>query len=482
METRNVATGLERELAERLLGRPRASFLTTDAYKLSMAQAGHPLREETFYLSFRKGGPHHVPFDLTAVLEHLRPAEPTNDELRFMAEHGYGPTPAMTAALAGSLRVDAAPAGSWVLPGEPLATLTGPSFLVSWLEPLAVALHYPIQVATACLRGRSTFAATCPDEAALIELAAASVGKQVDVELRTDDYRRQVGAAATRLLDAVDGDANRLFEVGLRGASCVEQHLLALEACRESGLLATSNVLGAAAHDLRPVGTAGHEHQQRFGDDAEGFRALRDRRPEPPSYLLDTYDVFTRGLPAAVEVLAEDPNRAASLRFDSGDQEDQLAKALSLLGPKLAPLFVFEDGYDVDRTKTMEATAERLGVSRERRLYGYGSELVARPTSTDLMRDRVGAVYKLCQTGSRPVMKFSDTGKESAPGQPLALRRVGGDDDRPLGLIAQADEPVPDGYRPLAELIDSSEPTDERAAPSPATRELIDDLRNRRLG
>ena len=41
------------------------SLLATDGYKFSMAEAGWPLRTETFYYSHRKGGPQ--------VLPHRRP-------------------------------------------------------------------------------------------------------------------------------------------------------------------------------------------------------------------------------------------------------------------------------------------------------------------------------------------------------------------------------------------------------------------------
>ena len=47
--------------------------LATDAYKFSMAQAGFPLRRETFYFSFRRGGPQYVPFDFAEMIGALAP-------------------------------------------------------------------------------------------------------------------------------------------------------------------------------------------------------------------------------------------------------------------------------------------------------------------------------------------------------------------------------------------------------------------------
>ena len=118
-------------------------LLQTDAYKLSMAQAGFPLRPETFYLSFRRGGWQFVPFDLAAEISALleSPGAEREPELRYAAEHGYALSSGMLAALGREVRVRAVPAGSWVAPREPFVTVSGPSFLVSWLEPLVLRLR-----------------------------------------------------------------------------------------------------------------------------------------------------------------------------------------------------------------------------------------------------------------------------------------------------------------------------------------------------
>lgn len=49
------------------------SLLHTDKYKPAMALAGFYLRRETFTLTFRKGGPFLVPFDLAERVQALRP-------------------------------------------------------------------------------------------------------------------------------------------------------------------------------------------------------------------------------------------------------------------------------------------------------------------------------------------------------------------------------------------------------------------------
>src|SRR4051794_37523682 len=64
------------------------SLLMTDGYKLSMAEAGWPLRTETFYVSHRKGGRQVVPFDAAAEVKALLP-KVAEAECRWISENGY---------------------------------------------------------------------------------------------------------------------------------------------------------------------------------------------------------------------------------------------------------------------------------------------------------------------------------------------------------------------------------------------------------
>lgn len=473
------------------------SILTTDGYKFSMAQAGFPLRPETFYLSFRKGGWQYIPFDLeTAVRDVLSFGL---DGLEFCEEHGYALTPAMEAALEDEIQVHAAPAGSWVYEREPILTVTGPSFLVSWLEPLVLRLFFPIQLATELKHHGSNIPdemlhLTCEEQRdiALQVIRAVCPAKENTLSGRIvvddDGYSKSVTAQAQKLLDIVQ-DPKRIFEVGMRAATCELQHEIALQSLHDLGILATSNVDLANQLNMKPVGTMGHEHVQRWGNDLDAYRAMRDMRDGAPSYLLDTFDTIRSGIPAAIRAMKE-REHACSIRYDSGDKFGQYIYAHGEFKRHgLEPTHIIEDGLDAEITAKFENLREHTRLSPEKQVYGYGGFLVSRHWPNPLTRDRVAAVYKLTETSGEPRMKFGDEaglGKVSIPGRPVAWRRVRG--DGPLSVIGQQGERAPDDFiilhgnpEALAQLrvcnvrCDGEQPY----VLSPETQRLVDQFKQR---
>lgn len=475
------------------------SVLATDGYKLSMAEAGYPLRRETFYQSHRKGGAQLLPFDPRALVSRLLPAASSAD-YTFLAAHGYDMGAGFKAAVAGpaALEIRALPKGAWFLPREPFLTVTGPSALVSWLEPLLLQASFRIQVATLALQDpealvRELSVVTCEAEARIVEETLDAVRElhpecrvSLRPEARPEAYASRV-ATHVRELVAITGDPGRIFEVGLRAATCLEQHHVALAAMKGAGLTRTSNALGAHELGMIPVGTMGHEHVQRFGSDEVAYRAMRDRRPTRSSFLLDTFDTLRSGLPAALRLMAEAPDAGDSIRYDSGDKEAQYREAVAraaALG--LAPVHILEDSFDTALTARFEAVRRELGVPESKQFYGYGGFLVAETAGRTLTRDKVAAVYKLSQSGPRAVMKFGDepgAGKESLPGVPVVARRVRG--EGALGLVLQHGEPVPPDHVLGAELEGPALTAARVSSPTPlevsdATQALMRTLRAER--
>lgn len=429
------------------------SILLTDGYKFSMAEAGWPLRNETFYYSHRFGGAMVVPLDIEGFIRKNIPSIHVG-EAEYLNGHAYELGAAFRAAIGREeLKITALPKFSIFKPREPVVSITGSSSLVSWFEPLLLQLHFRFQVARLALVTPGALkneiqVATCESEKEIVlETLDAVKVKAPEIKVDTDGYFKSVLARVKALVEALQ-DPNRIFEVGLRSATCLEQHEIALRACKEAGVTRTSNVLGAKRLGMTPVGTMGHEHVQRYGNDEDAFRAMRDRRPGRSSYLLDTFDTFLSGIPAAFKILQENPGHQDSIRYDSGDKKSQYLYAVALAKERcLIPVHIFEDAFDLEKTKDFEKLRAFTGVPSSFQHYGYGGFIVNDTGSRSLTRDRVAANFKLSQTGPRATMKFSnDAAKESIPGRPVIFRRMGAPDGEPVSIIGQEGETAPKGY------------------------------------
>lgn len=421
-----------------------------------MAEAGWPLRTETFYYTHRKGGPQVLPVDVKKFVNSLLPVIRDSDYAfldRFEYEMGIGFKSAIK--MTDKLVVNAIPKGSVFYDREPVFSVTGPSAICSWLEPLVLQLNYRIQIATMALLDSTALAreiaiVTCQRQADIVRETLDAINiRTPEITVDPDGYFNRVKKVADELVTIVS-DPDRIFEVGLRAATCYEQHEIAVRACKAAGIMKTSNVEAAWSLGMKPVGTMGHEHIQRYGSDMAAYRAMRDRRPYRSSYLLDTYDTYLSGIPAAFQLIQEDPHRGDSIRYDSGDKMSQYlyatdrAKAIGI-----RPIHILEDGFDATQTRKFEEARLHVGWQPNEQYYGYGGFLVATPAFGCTTRDRVAAVWKLCQTGDQPTMKFGNemkSGKESIPGRPVLFRLSNGDSSMPFGIIGQEGEECPDEY------------------------------------
>jgi nicotinic acid phosphoribosyltransferase len=395
-----------------------------------------------------------LPFDVEREVRAILP-RPEASDWAFLAKHGYALGGGVQAALeaASTVRVVGLPQFSWFFEREPIFSVTGPSAAVSWLEPLALTWNYRIQVATAAVLRPETLPAevgtvTCERQRALVLETLDAVGvASPPIVVAPEAYVERVRARIRPLVEAT-GSSDRLFEVGLRAATCLEQHLLALEACKAEGLLRTSNVWGANRLAMTPVGTMGHEHVQRYGSDEAAFRAMVERRAQRSSFLLDTFDTIRSGIPTAFRLMQRRPHQGDSIRYDSGDKEAQYRFAVQLANELgLQPVHILEDGFDLEQTQRFEAIRRELGVPASLQVYGYGGAVVAQTSGSSFTRDRVSAVYKLSQTGDRACMKFGNepnSGKQSIPGRPVVWRRRKA--EGPWGIIGQEGEKPVDGY------------------------------------
>lgn len=466
---------------------------STDAYKFSMAEAGAPLRLETFHYTHRKGGWQYMPVDAEDFVKKILPT-PAKEDYDYLSEHSYEVGAAYRKAFSdtSNLEIKAIPKGSWFYEREPLFSATGASAVGSWLEPAALQLHLRIQVATAYFKNSlpSSLSVTCEAERDVVLETLDSIGAKYRpvITVRADEYYQDVLKRAKDLVDVVN-DPNRIFEVGMRAVSCSAQHEIALAAIKEAGILRTSNVELAQKLGMTPVGTMGHEHVQRYCDDYEAFIAMRDRFPGFLFYLPDTYSTIQSGVPSALRVIAERPDRDAGIRFDSekyilGHYMFTVAKAMEMgLQPRLA----LESGWNKELTIQFEQLRETVKWPADRQAYGYGGYLV-KPSWKTFLRDDVAAVWKLSQTGSQATMKFGDepgAGKQSIPGRPVVWRPKAYEmSSLPASIILQEGELWNPGYDILP--VTGGQPRPRQPAQqgatvfSPETIKLIEECKARK--
>src|SRR5207253_1980751 len=121
------------------------------------------------------------------------------------------------------VQVQALPQGSIFYPGEPIASITGPSALVSWLEPLVLMWNWRVQVASTALFApeqlpQAIGVLTCERQRDLtLEALDAVEVPPPEIIVEPEAYRQRVQAQAQKLVEVVH-DAGRIFEVGLRSA------------------------------------------------------------------------------------------------------------------------------------------------------------------------------------------------------------------------------------------------------------------------
>jgi len=449
-----------------------ARITMSDGYKFSMAEAGFPLREETFYYTHRRGGAngwHYMPVDAQQYVKALLPRGCTNDSLddrmsddyKYLDEHAYsvGAAARKAYSLTDNLKVTAIPKGSWFYNRESAFSVTGTSAIGSWLEPMSLMLHFRIQVATQAKINRlpPNMIATCAREEEIIIEACEEAGrKPPQIEVREEEYYNAILAKARALVDVVK-NPDRIFEVGMRAVSCMEQHEIALRAIRDAGIMRTSNVYLAQKLGMIPVGTMGHEHIQRFGNSYQSFITMRDRFPGFISYLPDTFDSIREGIPAALKAMMECPNRKSGIRFDSEDRirNHYWYTLTEMQRLNILQQLILESGWNLEKTIQFEKYRELADWPAELQSYGLGGYLV-QPNWAIFRRDDVAAVWKLTKTGARGVMKFSDdAGKQSAPGLPVVLRplpmHMGS--NIPVGIIGQDGEKIENHFQ-----LSSNEP------------------------
>lgn len=456
----------------------------TDAYKISMLMAGRPFEQEVFYLSYRKAptstGYMVMPVDIQEVLDyifyfnspeyaadfHLPEYSPDGvtryeTQKEYLAKNGFTLPDDVWDLINTTKTVEilySVPKGGVVYPREPICTLRGPQAIVSWIEPCLIGMmNFLLQVSNTDMTETITFPTSITDNTPRWEGKGFSSLEQKDIAEKflsgfyfwakcySGVYTDNIAAAAQRVLDT-GVSPDQVFEVGLRAAVHPDHHQMVMQTLRDMGIYKTSNTDWAP--DMIPVGTMGHEGVMRWGGDDElAFRKHIESLPRV-TMLVDTNDTCKIGIPTAIRLMKEYPNRMDGVRPDSGDLEAQFRLYVQL--QKEAGLdphpWVFEDGLsDTDIIRYRKLVRE-LNYPEDKVFYGLGGYFVDKPDPIGIRRGTISMVYKLSHTETYgPCMKFADevesgwSGKQSIPGMPIVV--VKGDER----MICQYNH-IPEGW------------------------------------
>ncbi|MBI1758890.1 MAG: nicotinate phosphoribosyltransferase [Actinobacteria bacterium] len=213
-----------------------------------------------------------------------------------------------------------------------------------------------------------------------------------------------VASAAARMVTAA-GD-RPIIEMGSRRTH-EQAALAAARAAYLAGFAGTSNLAAGMRYGIPTLGTAAHAFTLLHETEIDAFRAQIAVLGPDTTLLVDTYDI-TAGIQAAVA--AAGPGLGA-IRIDSGDlavlaiQSRAQLDSLGATGTRIVL------SGDLDEHSIAALAAAPVDA------YGVGTAVVtgAGAPTADL-------VYKLVETGGRPVAKRSES-KATHGGRKTAIRR-----------------------------------------------------------
>ena len=281
-------------------------------------------------------------------------------------------------------------------------------------------------------------------------------------------FSTMIATKAARLVTAAAG--RPLIDFGFRRAHGADAGLLAARSAYIGGVEGTATVAAGFAYGIPTSGTMAHSYVLSFDSEQAAFEAFLTDLPDRSTLVIDTYDTLA-GARAAVAAARATGIQPQAVRIDAGDLlELSLAVRSILDGGGLERTRIVGSG-DLDEYRIaalVEAGAPIDG-------FGVGTSLV---TSSDA--PALGGVYKLVESGGRPVMKTAGA-KSTLPGRHQVFRSSEGDvvglDREPLVGRALL-QPVLRGGRleqPLPSLAAARAHAARCLADAPAgVRDLID--------
>lgn len=232
------------------------------------------------------------------------------------------------------------------------------------------------------------------------------------------NYQTLVATKAARIRSVIEDEP--LMEFGTRRAQEVDAAIWGTRAAVIGGANGTSNVRAGKLFDIPVLGTHAHSLVQVYGNDYDAFKAYAKTHRDCV-FLVDTYDTFRLGVPAAIRVAKEmgDQIRFLGVRIDSGDIayiSKKVRQQLDAAGFYDAKIYA---SNDLDENTILNLKMQKAKID----VWGVGTKLI---TAYD--QPALGAVYKIVAIEDenqkmRNTIKLSNNAeKVSTPGKKQVWR------------------------------------------------------------
>lgn len=223
--------------------------------------------------------------------------------------------------------------------------------------------------------------------------------------LQTVNHQSLIATKASRIKYAAKD--RKVLEMGARRAHGLSSSVLGSRAAYIGGVDGTSNVLADQMYGVPSGGTMAHSWIQIFKNEYEAFKSYAIHYPNSSTFLVDTYDTLSSGVPNAIRVIKEVllPQNAKNyaIRIDSGDLTylaKQSRKMLDQAGLADCKIVV-SNSLDEKIINTLLQQGAPID------LFGIGERLITAKSDPVF-----GSVYKLVATTKNntiiPKIKISD--------------------------------------------------------------------------
>ena len=232
------------------------------------------------------------------------------------------------------------------------------------------------------------------------------------------NYQTLVATKAARIRSVIEDEP--LMEFGTRRAQEVDAAIWGTRAAVIGGANGTSNVRAGKLFDIPVLGTHAHSLVQVYGNDYKAFMAYAETHKDCV-FLVDTYDTFRLGVPAAIRVAREmgDKINFLGVRIDSGDIAYISKKVRQQLDDAGFPDAKIYASNDLDENTILNLKMQKAKID----VWGVGTKLI---TAYD--QPALGAVYKIVSIededgNMRNTIKLSNNAeKVSTPGKKQVWR------------------------------------------------------------